>query len=177
MAIKEKMEDCIFCKIASGEIPAVKVWEDEKYSAFLDIKPNTKGMTIVIPKKHFDSDIFSMPKKEIQEFLAATKKVVRLLEKGLKVKRVATVIEGMEINHAHIKLYPLHGLDKKFKVMIAKEKIYFDKYEGYITTLEGPLKSKEDLEKVAKEIKTENGNKKESMAKIFSKNRRGKKEV
>ena len=147
------MEECIFCKIASGKIPSVKVWEDEKYLAFLDIKPNTKGMTLVIPKKHFDSDIFNMPEKDAQELLATAKKVVKLLESGLKVKRVAMVTEGMEINHVHIKLYPVHGLDEKFKVMIAKDKIYFDKYEGYITTLEGPLKSKEDLEKVAKEIK------------------------
>ena len=148
------MENCIFCKIVNGEIPSVKIWEDKKYIAFLDIKPNTKGMTLVIPKKHFDSDIFDMPEKDAQELLAAARKVVKLLEKGLKVKRVAMVTEGMEINHVHIKLYPIHGLDEKFKVMIAKEKIYFDKYLGYITTLEGPLKSKEELEKVAEEVRS-----------------------
>ena len=61
----------------------------------------------------------------------------------------------MEINHAHIKLYPLHGLDEKFREMIAKEQVYFEKYEGYITTREGPKKSIEELNAVAEKIKGE----------------------
>ena len=146
-------ENCIFCKIVRGEIPVVKIWEDEKHIAVLDLKPNTEGMTLVITKNHYDSDIFEMNIKEYSSLLEATKKVVKLLEKGLKVKRVAMVVEGMEINHVHVKLYPLHGLDEKFKEMIAHEKKYFNKYEGYITTLEGPMRSREELEKVADKIK------------------------
>ena len=46
---------CIFCKIAKGEIPSVKIWEDKKHIAILDINPNTEGMTLVIPKKHYES--------------------------------------------------------------------------------------------------------------------------
>ncbi len=47
------MVDCVFCKIAAGEIPAQKVYEDQDYLAFLDIAPNTKGHTLVVPKEHF----------------------------------------------------------------------------------------------------------------------------
>ena len=47
------MSDCIFCKIAKGEIPSVKIWEDDEFFAILDLFPNTKGMTLVIPKSHF----------------------------------------------------------------------------------------------------------------------------
>ena len=146
------MENCIFCKIVNGEIPCAKIWEDEKNLAFLDINPNVNGMTLVIPKKHFDSYTFEMPDKEHHELIDASKKVAKLLEKALKVQRVAMVMEGLGINHAHIKLYPIHGLDEKFKEMWAKDKIFFDKYEGYISTQLGPQKSMDELNKLAKEI-------------------------
>ncbi|MCD6444824.1 hypothetical protein J7L70_07495 [Candidatus Bathyarchaeota archaeon] len=66
--------------------------------------------------------------------MAAAKKVAKILERGLSVKRVAMVMEGMGINHAHIKLYPLHGLKEKFEETWAKERVFFEKYEGYIST-------------------------------------------
>jgi len=147
------MTDCVFCKIVNGEFDSVKIWEDRDFLAVLDIKPNTEGMTLILTKKHYNSDIFEMPEDIYTKFMLVAKKVVNILEKGLNVKRVAMIIEGMEINHAHIKLYPLHGLDKKFKEMIAKEKIYFDKYEGYVTSIEGPKKSLDELKKVANKIK------------------------
>jgi len=145
--------DCIFCKIVKGEIPSVKIWEDKKHIAFLDIFPNTKGMTLIIPKKHFDSDATDMPDKEFSDLMMATKKVAKMLEKGLKIKRVAMVMEGLGVNHVHIKLYPIHGLEEKFKETWAKKEIYFNRYEGYISTQLGPKKSPEELNKIAEEIK------------------------
>ena len=149
------MDNCIFCKIAEGKIPAVKIWEDNDFIAVLDINPNTEGMTLVIPKKHFDSYVFDMPDKEYQNLMLATKKVAKILDKSLNVKRTAVVMEGLGVNHAHIKLYPIHGLDKKFKEIWAKDKVYFEKYQGYISTQLGPQKSKEELEKVARKIKND----------------------
>lgn len=146
------MENCIFCKIIKGEIPCVKIWEDEKHIAFLDLNPNTEGMTLVITKEHFDSDAIDMPEKEYSELMIATKKVAKVLKKGLDVNRVAIVMEGLGVNHVHIKLYPLYGLSDKFVETWANDKIYFDKYEGYISTQLGPEKSKEDREKTAKKI-------------------------
>ena len=147
------MKDCIFCKIVKDEIPSVKIWEDDKFIAILDKFPNVKGMTLVIPKKHFDSYVFEMNDKDYQELMLASKKVARLLDKKLKVMRTALVMEGLGVNHAHIKLYPIHGLDKKFKETWAKEKIFFEKYEGYISTQLGPEKSIEELNKIAEIIK------------------------
>ncbi len=147
------MNECIFCKIISGEIPSIKVWEDEKHLAILDINPNTEGMTLVMTKKHFDSDATDMPEKEYIGLMLAVKKVAKLLEKALNVKRVAIVIEGMGVNHVHIKLYPLYGIGEKFKETWAKDKIYFDKYEGYISTQLGPQKSNQELEIVANKIR------------------------
>lgn len=144
--------DCIFCKIANGEIDSAKVWEDDNFLAILDVNPNTKGMTLVLPKNHFDSDAFLMPDKDYQELMLASKKVVEVLKNGLRVNRVAMVTEGMGVNHVHVKLYPLHGVEKDFKEIWAKEKLFFEKYQGYISTQLGPQANVEELKRLAKEI-------------------------
>jgi len=153
------MENCIFCKIAKGEIDSAKIWEDKDFLAILDVFPNTEGMTLVLPKKHYDSYIFDDSDKFCQDIILASKKVAKILEKGLKVHRVAMVMEGMGINHAHIKLYPLHGIDKKFKETWAKEKVFFDRYEGYISTQLGSQKDITELKKLAEEIKKKSSKK------------------
>jgi len=148
-----KMTNCIFCKIVKGEIPSVKIWEDEKYLAILDKFPNTEGQTVVIPKEHFSSDVFELPDEVIKKLMITTKKVVKLLEKKLNVKRVAMVCEGMGINHMHVKLYPMHGLKNKFAEIFGGEEKYFEKYPGYITSEMGPEKSIEELNKIAEKIR------------------------
>jgi histidine triad (HIT) family protein len=148
-----KKEDCVFCKIVKGEIPCFKFWEDDKHIAILDINPNTKGMSLVLTKEHFDSDAFEMPDKELTGFCLAGKKVVRVLEKGLEVKRVAMVMEGMGVNHAHIKLYPLHGLEEKFRETWAKEKRFFENYEGFVSTQLGPRANFDELRVLAEQLR------------------------
>ena len=150
------MSDCLFCKIISGEIPAVKVWEDESFMAILDLFPNTKGMTLVLPKTHYDSYAFDLDDKIYSQTFLAAKQVGKLLEKGLNVQRVAMVMEGMGINHLHIKLYPLYGLGEKFTETWARHEISFEKYEGYISTQLGPRASIEDLQQTADQIRTAN---------------------
>lgn len=147
------MADCIFCKIARGEIDSAKVWEDDNFLAILDIMPNTKGMTLVLTKKHYDSYAFDMPEKEYLALMSASKKVAEILENGLGVTRVAMVMEGMGVNHVHVKLYPLHGVKEKFKEMWASEKVFFDKYAGYISTQTGEKADISTLEKLAESIR------------------------
>lgn len=130
--------NCIFCKIAKGEIPSVKIWEDKKHLAILDINPNTEGMTLVMPKEHYDSDYTEMSDKPYKELMIAAKKVAKILKKKLKVNKVASVIEGLGVNHIHVKLYPIYPSNES---------------EGYITTKLGPKKSSEELKKVADKIK------------------------
>ena len=149
------MEECIFCKIVKGEIPAAKIWEDEEFLAILDINPNTEGMTVLLSKKHYDSYTTNMPDEIYQRFWLAAKKVSRLLDKKLGTKRTAMVLEGMGINHAHIKLYPLHGLGKEFEEMWADRRVFYEKYPGFIDTRIGPKKSEEELEKLAERIREE----------------------
>ncbi len=147
------MDSCIFCKIIKGEIPSFKIWENKEFLAILDINPNTRGMTLLLSKKHYDSYLEEMPDDVYQRFWLVAKKVSRLLDKKLKTKRTAMVLEGMGINHAHIKLYPLHGLEKKFQEMLGDRRVFYDNYPGFIDTRLGPKTSLEKLEKLAKKIK------------------------
>jgi len=147
------MKNCIFCQMVQNQRDIAKICEDKDFIAVLDINPNVKGMTLVISKKHYNSYVFDMPEDEYLKFMKASKKVARILEKSLNVKRVAMVMEGLGINHAHIKLYPLHGLDEKFAEMWAKERIFFSKYEGYISTKLGPEVNIQQLKQLAEEMK------------------------
>jgi len=144
--------DCIFCKVISGEFDSAKVYEDEHILAFLDVNPNTKGMTLVVTKSHFDSDAFLMPDEDYKNLMIASKKVSELLKKSLGVNRIAMVMEGMGVNHVHIKLYPLYGLEKEFKETWAKEKIFFEDYQGYVSTQLGPKADFDELKKLAEKI-------------------------
>jgi histidine triad (HIT) family protein len=144
---------CVFCGIVKGNIPSAKIWEDKEHVAILDINPNTKGMTIVLTKKHYDSYAFDMPELDYEKLMAASKKVARMLEKAFGITRVALVMEGMGINHVHIKLYPMHGVTEKFKETWAEEKQFFEKYPGYISTVLGPKQVPiGELKKLAHEI-------------------------
>jgi histidine triad (HIT) family protein len=99
------MTDCIFCKIAEGKIPVSKIWEDEKYIAFLDRQPLRKGHTIIIPKKHTET-IFDLNEKEYSTLMLKAKEVAKILKLKYKTKKIIVLVEGFEIPHAHIHLIP-----------------------------------------------------------------------
>ena len=101
-------ENCIFCKIIAWEIPGVKIREDDEFIAILDAFPNRKWMTLLITKNHIDSDILSKDDDLIARYFQTAKKVANILKKWLNVDRVWIAVEGLEVNHAHIKLYPFY---------------------------------------------------------------------
>jgi len=104
------MTDCVFCKIVKGDIPAQKFWEDENFIAALDIRPNMKGQSLVIPKRHADSKWSAQSDEDLTRLVLAAKKVANLLEKRLGAERVLFVFEGLDVNHLHAKLFPYyHG--------------------------------------------------------------------
>ena len=145
------MENCIFCKIVEGKEKSFKLYEDKKYIAILDRFPNIMGQTLVITKDHINSYAFDLSEKELCELMKVTKKIAKMLEKGLKVERVHMVIEGTAIYHLHVKLYPAIGMTSKNKKLIA-DRIYFDEYKGYITTLLGQKADEKDLKEVQNKI-------------------------
>ena len=98
----------IFSKIAAGEIPSYKCAESDKFYAFLDINPVAKGHTLVIPRREVDY-IFDMDDDEIAEFQQFAKKVAVALKKAFPCKKVAQVVLGLEVPHAHIHLIPMNS--------------------------------------------------------------------
>ena len=146
------MSDCIFCKIIAGEIPSFKVYEDAEHLAFLDINPNTRGQTVLITKEHYHSYISALPEEVYAKLMLAAKKVARLLDEKLGVGRTALVAEGMGVDHAHLKLYPLHGIENR-DFGEAPERVYFENYPGYTTTRIGPEVDQKELRELAEKIR------------------------
>lgn len=143
------LSDCLFCKIVMREAHAHMFYEDDLHIAFLDIYPITKGQTVVIPKKHQSSYVFSMPNKEYLSLMQASKVVATTIDTTLKTYRTLMVMEGMEIEHAHIKLYPVYNIRKRTSNEIGDMKYY----DGYISTLHGNRADESVLASLSKQLK------------------------
>jgi len=155
-----KEGDCIFCEIIKGNVSTPGVfWENEKYIAFLSIFPSVEGFTVVTPKKHYPSDVLQMPDEDLKEFILVAKRVSKILLKHFEdVGRIGLIMEGTGVNHAHIKLIPMPGTGhmKKgiWKQYLPDKEEFFEKYEGYITSIEGPKEEDEKIRKLAEQLKS-----------------------
>ena len=96
----------IFSRIIKGEIPCYKIAEDDRFFAFMDINPVSKGHTLVVPKKEVDY-IFSLGDEELGEMMVFAKKVAAAIEKAMPCKRIGVAVIGLEVPHAHIHLIPI----------------------------------------------------------------------
>ena len=99
----------IFTRIISGELPAYKVAETDKFLAFLDIRPNAKGHTLCIPKEEVNK-IFDLEEEVYQELMRFSRKVAIALEKAVPCKRVGMAVVGLEVPHVHVHLNPLNSM-------------------------------------------------------------------
>lgn len=115
----------IFSKIVSGEIPSYKIAEDENFYAFLDINPLKKGHTLVIPKKEVDY-IFDLEENLLGGLHIFSQKVAKALKKTIPCQRIAVVVLGLEVPHAHIHLIPM---DKESEVHFSNPKLSFSTEE------------------------------------------------
>lgn len=97
----------IFSKIAAGEIPSYKCAENDEFYAFLDINPVAEGHTLVIPRREVDY-IFDMADDEIARYEQFAKRVAVALKAACPCKKVAQVVLGLEVPHAHIHLIPMN---------------------------------------------------------------------
>ena len=98
----------IFSRIIAGEIPCYKVAEDDRHFAFLDINPLTKGHTLVVPKREVDY-IFDLDDDELQQMIVFAKRIARKIKSKIECKKVAMVVLGLEVAHAHIHLIPINN--------------------------------------------------------------------
>ena len=100
----------IFTKIIEGEIPCYKVAEDDRYFAFLDISPNSKGHTLVVPKKE-DDRLFHLPEDAYLKLMQFSYKVAKAIERAVPCERVGLTVIGLEVPHVHVHLIPLHTME------------------------------------------------------------------
>ncbi len=115
----------IFSKIVQGTIPSYKIAEDEKYFAFLDINPLTKGHTLVIPKQETDY-LFDLEDDLLAGLMVFAKKIAAAIEKSVDCKRIGVVVLGLEVPHAHIHLIPMQS---EADVSFSKPKLRLDQSE------------------------------------------------
>ncbi|HON44052.1 MAG: HIT family protein [Planctomycetes bacterium] len=110
----------IFEKIIQGEIPCAKIYEDDKFFAFLDVNPIAEGHTLVIPKKA-DPYIFELEDSTYEELMKLSKKIAQHLKEKTGCPRVCMAVIGWEVPHTHVHLIPttnmqqvpLNGPDRK----------------------------------------------------------------
>ncbi len=115
----------IFTKIINGEIPSYKIAEDDNYFAFLDINPNAKGHTLVIPKRE-ENKLFDLSKVEYDGLMSFSYRVAKAIEKTIPCNRVGMSVIGLEVPHVHVHLIPINSrADMQF---MKKEKVTNDEF-------------------------------------------------
>lgn len=97
--------DCIFCKIIKYEIPSTKVYEDDKFLAFMDIQPVSDGHLLIIPKEHIEW-MQDVDDETISEIFKLSKKLMISLKKGIECDYVQVSVVGKDVPHFHIHLMP-----------------------------------------------------------------------
>jgi len=116
----------IFTKIIKGEIPSYKVAENENFYAFLDVNPNAKGHTLVVPKKE-ENKLFDLDEESYMGLMQFSRKVALALEKTVPCKRIGMSVIGLEVPHVHVHLIPLQNMeDIQFQKKVQLEKEEFE---------------------------------------------------
>lgn len=104
------MTDCIFCKIVSGDIPSIKIYENDSVYAFADIHPVNLGHTLVVPKKHYEN-LYSTPDLELSEMISVAKKIANAAKEilpadGINIEMNNDGAAGQIVFHSHIHVIP-----------------------------------------------------------------------
>ena len=113
------MKDCIFCKIINGEIPCMKVYEDDIVLAYLDINPDSDGHTLIIPKEHY-KDINDIPEDTLLHIYKTSKKIMKLLEEKLGCDGFSLLQNNgnvQEVKHYHLHIKPSYENKKSCELI------------------------------------------------------------
>ena len=107
--------DCIFCKIAGGDIPSSTVYEDEQFRVLLDLSPATKGHALILPKQHY-ANIFEIDENVLRDLIVLAKKVASAMKETLNCDGVNIVqnngeAAGQTVFHFHMHLIPRYNGD------------------------------------------------------------------
>lgn len=124
------MDNCIFCQIVAGDIPASKIYEDDKVLAFLDISQTTPGHTLVIPKEHV-RNVLAMDAITSQDLFSRLPKLARAVQKatgasGLNILNNNEEAAGQTVFHAHVHLIPRYGDSDEISIQFTEHAPDFD---------------------------------------------------
>src|SRR3989344_4031302 len=150
---------CTFCEIIKGTIETPGIfYENKQFMAFLSTWPSVEGFSVILPKKHYGSDVLAMPDKDLKKFIIFAKTVSNILLNHFEnVGRIGLIMEGTGIDHAHIKLIPMHGTGhmKKgiWKQYLSGRSDYFEKYHGFIISSDGPKADPQKIRSLAKKLR------------------------
>lgn len=100
----------LFTKIINGEIPSYKVAENDDFYAFLDVNPNSKGHTLVVPKKEANK-LFELDEETYNGLMSFSRKIAIAMEKTIPCKRIGMAVIGLEVPHVHVHLIPLQAME------------------------------------------------------------------
>ena len=123
-------ENCIFCKIANGEVPSKTIYEDEDFRVILDIEPASKGHALILPKKHY-TNIYELEEETASKVFVLTKKMAEKITKALKCDGFNILqnngeVAGQSVFHFHIHLIPRYKDDEVGLNMESKESTNYD---------------------------------------------------
>ncbi len=129
---------CLFCSIVAGDIPARRIYEDDKAIAFLDINPWKRGHTLVIPRRHVD-DLLSADEAltEIAPAVTATARLLteRLGADGMNLLSNAGAVAGQEVFHLHLHLVPRYADDPGMRALFDRDTtIDLDEVQAALTS-------------------------------------------
>lgn len=110
-----KNENCIFCKIAAGEIPSATIYEDDDFRVILDVEPASKGHALIIPKEHY-ANLYELPEELASKALVVAKKVITKMTEivgceGYNVLQNNGEVAGQTVFHFHMHLIPRYKED------------------------------------------------------------------
>ena len=146
-------DSCFFCRLIQGKEKRWLVYEDDHHVAFLTPFPNTPGFTVLATREHQPSYVPSIEEGRYLELLTTARSLALMLDSKLGTQRTGIVMEGMGVDHAHVKLIPMHGIPNgEWKAMLSGHPEFSEHYQGYLTTNDGPRMCDEDLGRIQSAI-------------------------
>ena len=137
------MDNCIFCKIAKGEIPSAKIYEDDKISAFLELNALAEGHTLVVPKEHYEN-IFDIDQETLKSLIAAAQKISERLKETLGADGINFVHRSGVAAEQGVFHFHLHVIPRKKGDDVKMDEWWFSKARNL---------SPDQLESTAKKIR------------------------
>ena len=140
----EPTDQTLFARLIRGELPEWRIWEDDTHVAFLTPFGNTPGFSVLVPRKHLSSNIFSLEDQDYADIVTAAYTVAQHLKTAFGIKKCGLFFEGYEIDYAHVKLVPIHDQNQKLlhggsSTDTLMPVPFQNIYQGYLTSQPGPL--------------------------------------